>query len=101
MFGWVVVLLECVIGEFVWVFFGLLGFVFVVGLVVIWLVIGCVFGIVVVWVIFVFRLRREVEKYDVLIFVDYIVKRYFDVEKWIRIFGSLMIVFFFFFYVGV
>jgi len=50
--------------------------------------------------VFARRLRNEAEKYDVVTFVDYMAKRHPDTEKWIRIFGSITVVFSFFFYVG-
>ncbi|BAD85757.1 sodium/proline symporter, SSF family [Thermococcus kodakarensis KOD1] len=98
--GWVAALSERATGESAWALLGLPGFAFAAGLAAIWPAIGCVLGIVVAWVIFAPRLRREAEKYDASTFVDYIAKRHPDAEKWIRILGSLTIAFFFFFYVG-
>jgi len=98
--GWVAALSERATGESAWALLGLPGFAFAAGLAAIWPAIGCVLGIVVAWVVFARRLRNEAEKYDAVTFVDYIAKRHPDAEKWIRIFGSITIVFFFFFYVG-
>ena len=98
--GWVAALSERATGESAWCLLGLPGFAFAAGLAAIWPAIGCVLGIIVAWVVFARRLRNEAEKYDVVTFVDYIAKRHPDAEKWIRILGSITVVFFFFFYVG-
>ncbi|ASJ07841.1 sodium:proline symporter [Thermococcus siculi] len=98
--GWVAALSERATGESAWALLGLPGFAYAAGLSAVWVAIGCVAGIIVAWVVFAGRLRREAEKYDATTFIDYIAKRHSDAEKWIRILGSITVVFFFFFYVG-
>ncbi|MCD6372295.1 MAG: sodium/proline symporter, partial [Thermococcus sp.] len=98
--GWVAALSERATGESAWALLGLPGFAYAAGLSAIWVAVGCVAGIIVAWVVFAGRLRREAEKYDATTFIDYIAKRHSDAGKWIRIFGSITVVFFFFFYVG-
>jgi sodium/proline symporter len=98
--GWVAALSERATGESSWALLGLPGAAYATGLMEIWTAIGCVAGIIVAWVLLASRLRNEAEKYEVDTFTDYIAKRHGEVGKWIRIVGSLTIVFFFFFYVG-
>jgi sodium/proline symporter len=98
--GWVAALSERATGESSWALLGLPGAAYATGLMEIWTAIGCVAGIIVAWVLLAARLRKEAEIYEVDTFTDYIAKRHGEVGKWIRIVGSLTIVFFFFFYVG-
>tara|TARA_R110002074_G_C12513834_1_gene663597 strand:- start:714 stop:2201 length:1488 start_codon:yes stop_codon:yes gene_type:complete len=98
--GWVAALSERATGESSWALLGLPGAAYATGLMEVWTAIGCVFGIIIAWVLLASRLRNEAEKYQVDTFIDYIAKRHGEVGKWIRIVGSLTIVFFFFFYVG-
>ena len=98
--GWVAALSERATGESSWALLGLPGAAYATGLMEVWTAIGCVFGIIAAWVLLASRLRNEAEKYEVDTFIDYIAKRHGEVGKWIRIVGSLTIVFFFFFYVG-
>ena len=98
--GWVAALSERATGESSWALLGLPGAAYATGLMEVWTAIGCVVGIIVAWVVLASKLRGEAEKYQVDTFTDYIAKRHGEVGKWIRIVGSLTIVFFFFFYVG-
>ena len=98
--GWVAALSERATGESSWALLGLPGAAYATGLMEVWTAVGCVAGIIVAWVLLASRLRNEAEKYEVDTFTDYIAKRHGEVGKWIRIVGSLTIVFFFFFYVG-
>lgn len=98
--GWVAALSERATGESSWALLGLPGAAYATGLMEVWTAFGCVAGIIVAWVLLASRLRNEAEKYEVDTFTDYIAKRHGEVGKWIRIVGSLTIVFFFFFYVG-
>lgn len=98
--GWAAALSERATGESSWCLLGLPGAAYATGLTEIWTAIGCVAGIVTAWALIAWRLRDEAEKFEVNTFTDYIAKRHGDMGKWIRIVGSLTIVFFFFFYVG-
>ena len=98
--GWAAALSERATGESSWALLGLPGAAYATGLTEIWTALGCVVGIVTAWALIAWRLRDEAEKYEVNTFTDYIAKRHGDVGNWIRVVGSLTIVFFFFFYVG-
>lgn len=98
--GWVAALSERATGESSWALLGLPGAAYATGLLEIWTAIGCVFGIITAWALISWRLRDAAEEFQVNTFTDFIAKKHGDVGKWIRIIGSLTIVFFFFFYVG-
>lgn len=98
--GWVAALSERATGESSWALLGLPGAAYATGLLEVWTAIGCVAGIIFAWVVLSWRLRDEAEKYKSDTFTDYIAQKHGKVGKWIRIVGSMTIVFFFFFYVG-
>ena len=98
--GWVAALSERATGESSWALLGLPGAAYATGLMEVWTAIGCVAGIIFAWIILAWRLRDEAAKYKSDTFTDYIAQKHGDVGKWIRVVGSLTIVFFFFFYVG-
>lgn len=98
--GWIAALSERATGESSWALLGLPGFAYASGLTGVWTAIGALVGIVTAWWALAWRLRDEAEKYEVNSFTEYIAKKHGQSGKWIRIVGSLTIVFFFFFYVG-
>jgi sodium/proline symporter len=98
--GWAAALSERATGESSWALLGLPGVAYATGLTEIWTAIGCVAGIVTAWAAIAWRLRDEAEKYQVNTFTEFIASKHAELGKWIRIIGSLTIVFFFFFYVG-
>ena len=98
--GWAAALSERATGESSWALLGLPGAAYATGLTEVWTALGCVVGILTAWIVIAWRLRDEAQKYDVDTFTEYIAKKHSDLGKWIRIVGSLTIVFFFFFYVG-
>lgn len=98
--GWAAALSERATGESSWALLGLPGAAYATGLTEIWTAVGCVAGIITAWAAIAWRLRDEAEKYKVNSFTEYIAKKHSELGKWIRIIGSMTIVFFFFFYVG-
>lgn len=98
--GWAAALSERATGESSWALLGLPGAAYATGLMEIWTAIGCVAGIVTAWAALSWRLRDEAEKYEITTYTDYLAKKFGENGKWIRIAGSMTIVFFFFFYVG-
>ena len=98
--GWVAALSERATGESSWALLGLPGAAYATGITEIWTAIGCVAGIITAWAALAWRLRSEAEKYNVNTYTEYIAKKHSEMSKWIRIVGSMTIVFFFFFYVG-
>ncbi|OQX79979.1 MAG: sodium:proline symporter [Bacteroidetes bacterium 4484_276] len=98
--GWVAALSERATGESSWALLGLPGAAYATGLLEIWTAVGCVAGIIMAWAVLAWRLRDEAEKYNVDTYTEYIAKKHSETGRWIKIIGSLTIVFFFFFYVG-
>jgi sodium/proline symporter len=98
--GWAAALSERATGESSWALLGLPGAAYATGLVEIWTAIGCVAGIVTAWAVLSWKLRNEAEKYEIKTYTDYLAKKFGKTGRWIRIIGSMTIVFFFFFYVG-
>lgn len=98
--GWAAALSERATGESSWALLGLPGAAYATGLTEIWTAVGCVVGIITAWIAIAWRLRDEAEKHQVNTFTDFIAKKHSDLGKWIRIVGSMTIVFFFFLYVG-
>ena len=98
--GWVAALSERATGESSWALLGLPGAAYATGLTEIWTALGCVLGIITAWAALSWRMNEEAEKYNATTFTDYLAKKHGDFGKWVRVVGSLTIVFFFFFYVG-
>ncbi|MBN1163097.1 MAG: sodium/proline symporter [Candidatus Krumholzibacteriota bacterium] len=98
--GWAAALSERATGESSWALLGLPGFAYASGLTGIWTAVGCVVGIITAWIAIAWRLRAEAEKYQVTTFTDYIARKHGDLSTPIRVVGSFIMVFFFFFYVG-
>jgi sodium/proline symporter len=98
--GWAAALSERATGESAWALLGLPGAAYALGLTELWTAIGCVSGILLGWIFIASRLRSEAEKYNAVSFMEYIAKRHGAVGQYMQITGSLIIAFFFFFYVG-
>ena len=98
--GWVAALSERATGESSWALLGLPGAAYATGLLEIWTAVGCVAGIITAWALLSWRLRDEAEKYNAETFTEYLSKKHAENGRWVRLVGSLTIVFFFFFYVG-
>ncbi|MFH2035696.1 MAG: sodium/proline symporter, partial [Candidatus Zixiibacteriota bacterium] len=73
--------------------------VFASGLSELWVVIGCTSGILFSWMFIAKRLRVESEKYSSLTIPEYFENKFEDTSKIIRTLGTIIIVFFFTFYV--
>ena len=87
-------------GESAWLILGLPGAALVAGMLEIWTVMGCIIGIILSWLIVAYPMRKETEKYNVVTLPEYFEKKYNDDSGIIRLFSSLIITFFFTFYVA-
>ncbi len=96
---WVVTFSERASGESAWLLLGLPGVVFTSGLSSLCVVIGCTSGILFSWMFVSRKLRIESENYNALTIPEYFESKYNDTSKIIRTFGTMIIVFFFTFYV--
>ncbi|MCK4295634.1 MAG: sodium/proline symporter, partial [Candidatus Marinimicrobia bacterium] len=87
-------------GESAWLLIGLPGAALAVGFLEIWTVVGCLSGIIFSWLFIAVPLRNLAGKYNSLTLPDLIANHFKDGGKSIRIISSLIITFFFTFYVA-
>ena len=87
-------------GESAWLMLGLPGAALIFGMLELWTVLGCIMGIIMSWLIIAYPLRRDVEKYGVITLPEYFEKKVKDDSGIIRLISSLIITFFFIFYIA-
>ncbi len=87
-------------GESAWLILGLPGAALIAGLLEIWTVVGCIGGIILSWLIVAYPLRLATEKYNIITLPEYFEKKFDDQSGMIRLISSLIITFFFTFYVA-
>ena len=98
--GWVLAFSERASGESAWLLVGLPGAAFALGFLELWTAIGCTTGILISWTFVAKRLRDEVGRTESMTLPDYLRRRYPESTEAIRVVGSLIITFFFTFYVA-
>ena len=97
---WVTAFSERASGESAWLLLALPGAAISVGLGEAWTVLGITLGIIASWYLIAEKLRIETEKYSALTIPGYLHKKYNDNSNIIRLFSSVIISFFFLFYVS-
>ncbi|NQV42606.1 MAG: sodium/proline symporter [Candidatus Marinimicrobia bacterium] len=97
---WVIAFSERASGESAWLILGLPGAALVAGLLEMWTVVGCISGITFSWFFIAKRLREATEEYSALTLPELFAKRFRDERGILRILASLIITFFFTFYVA-
>ncbi len=97
---WVVAFSERASGESAWLLLGLPGAAYAVGIVEIWTALGCVSGIIFYWYAIARDLREESEKMDAITLPNFFARKYPGGAKLIRITATLIIIFFFTFYLS-
>ncbi len=97
---WVIAFSERASGESAWLLIGLPGAALVAGLLEIWTVVGCIAGIVFSWFFIAKRLRIATEKFSAITLPELFSKRFDDNNGILRLVASLIITFFFTFYVA-
>jgi sodium/proline symporter len=98
--GWMLALSERATGESAWLLLGLTGFVYAKGLSAIWIGVGCLTGISTAWIVLARKFRSEAERYSALTMPEYFAAKFPEKARGIRFVSTLIIVFFFVFYVG-
>jgi len=98
--GWVIALSERTAAESAWLILGLSGAVFWIGMGEMWTVIGCVTGIILSWILIARPLRVESERFGAITLPEYFAQRAGSHAQLVRVVSTLIIVFFFSFYVG-
>lgn len=97
---WIIAFSERASGESAWLILGLPGAALVAGLLELWTVLGCILGIIFSWFAIARRLRIATETFDVLTLPELFAKRFNDQRGTVRVLASLIITFFFTFYVA-
>ncbi len=97
---WVIAFSERASGESAWLILGLPGAALAAGLLELWTVLGCISGIIFSWFFIAKRLRETTEKYNAITLPELFAKRFHDDRGILRILASLVITFFFTFYVA-
>ncbi len=98
--GWMLALSERATGESAWLLLGLTGFIFAHGFSGIWVALGCLAGITTAWVVLARKFRQEAAKYKALTMPEYFSAKFPRGANTIRVLSTLIITFFFIFYVG-
>ncbi len=96
---WVVTLSERASGESAWLLLGLPGVLYASGILELWVSIGCTSGILFSWMFISKKLRVATGAYGALTLPDFFEKRFNDKTHALRIFSTIIITFFFTFYV--
>ncbi|MCK4287954.1 MAG: sodium/proline symporter, partial [Bacteroidales bacterium] len=97
---WVVAFSERASGESVWILLGLPGAAMAFGLMTMWDALGCVLGIVFYWFVIAKDLRKESERVKAITIPNFFAQHLGKGGKLIRVVATLIIIFFFTFYLG-
>ncbi len=98
--AWVAAFSERASGESAWLLIGLPGVAYASGLSAWWVGVGCVAGIAFSWFVVARRLREQTEACGALTLTDYFEARTGDTTRAIRLTATLIVLFFFTFYVA-
>ncbi len=97
---WVATMSERASSESAWLLLGLPGAALVAGLIEGWAALGCLIGITLSWWIVAKKLREETEAANALTLPEYLATRFGEHAQTIRLVASLIILFFYAFYVA-
>jgi sodium/proline symporter len=97
---WLVAFSERASGESAWLLLGLPGAALALGLIEAWTAIGCVTGIILSWYIIAKDLREQTEKYEAITLPNFLANKFGGDARLLRIVSTLIIVFFFTFYLA-
>ena len=98
--GTALALSERATGESAWLLLGLTGYAYTDGLSAIWVALGCVTGIIFIWVVMAGRLRDETERTGSMTVSSLIAKKIPGSERSIAMLSAIIVVFFFVFYIA-
>jgi len=97
---WVVAFSERASGESAWLLLGLPGLGYAAGYIGMWDAIGCVSGIILYWLIIAEKLRIQSEETGSITLPDFFASKFGSLAKPIRLTATLIIIFFFTFYLA-
>lgn len=98
--GYSLALSERATGESAWLLLGLTGHAFVEGMAALWVAIGCVTGVLIIWFFLAQPLRRYTQRYQSLTVPSLFMKRFPGNDKLISLSTSSIVVFFFMLYIA-
>jgi sodium/proline symporter len=98
--GTALALSERATGESAWLLLGLTGLAFADGLSAVWVALGCVIGIIFIWMVMARRLRSETEKTGAMTIPGLLGRKFPESRRAISILSAMIIVFFFVFYIA-
>ena len=98
--AWVAAFSERASGESAWLLIGLPGLAFASGAGTVWVGVGCTAGIAFSWLVVARRLREETQRFEALTLADYFESRHGDPYRRLRVTATVIILFFFTFYVA-
>ncbi len=87
-------------GESAWLILGLTGYAFTDGISAIWVALGCVIGIIFIWLVMANPLRIATEKTGAMTIPSLLARRFPGTEKPVGVLSALIVVFFFVFYIA-
>lgn len=97
--SWVVAFSERASGESAWLLLGLPGAAYAAGFMEVWTATGCVVGIIFYWFVIAKRLREQSEQFDAITLPNFYSQK-FGGSSAIRLIATLIIIFFFTFYLA-
>ena len=98
--GWMLALSERATGESAWLLLGFTGLVYGAGLSGVWVAVGCLCGISTAWILLARKFRQEAARYSAITMPEYFSAKFPSQAATIRLLSTVIIVFFFVFYVG-
>jgi sodium/proline symporter len=98
--AWVAAFSERASGESAWLLIGLPGLAFASGAGTLWVGVGCCLGIAFSWMAVAAPLREQTERFGAITLADYFAARYDDTRHTLRMTATVIILFFFTFYVA-
>ena len=98
--GTALALSERATGESAWLLLGLTGHAYADGLSAIWVALGCVAGILFIWMVMARRLRDETERTGAMTVSSLLARRFPGAEKPIALLSAGIVVFFFLLYIA-
>ncbi len=98
--GFSLALSERAAGESAWLLLGLTGHAYAEGVSAIWVALGCIIGIYFIWFVMANRLREATDRTGALTIPTLIARHFPGTERSVGLFSSLIIFFFFLFYIA-
>ena len=98
--GTALALSERATGESAWLLLGLTGHAYADGLSTIWVALGCVTGILFIWIVMARRLRDETERTGAMTVSSLLARRFPGSEKPIALLSAGIVIFFFMLYIA-